>query len=146
MRVVIDTNILINGSTDDYNYGNRIVDAILDGTITAFANKATRNENKLLTRIKIKDQDYLDKLKDFFGKLKIVQTKHPIKIVRDPEDNKLLESAVAAHAEYLVTSDMDLLILGNYEHIKIVRPEEFWNIYEEAQGNRWQNWVDEFMK
>jgi len=43
----------------------------------------------------------------------------------DPDDNRVLECAVAAGSHYIVSGDRDLLSLGQYEGIRIVRVAEF---------------------
>ncbi|MDI6689943.1 MAG: putative toxin-antitoxin system toxin component, PIN family [Actinomycetota bacterium] len=44
---------------------------------------------------------------------------------RDPEDDKFIDVALAAKADYLVTGDKDLLVLKNYRGVKILKPKEF---------------------
>ena len=39
----------------------------------------------------------------------------------DPDDNRILECAVAARSAYIVTGDNDPLRLGSYDGIKIMR-------------------------
>lgn len=46
-------------------------------------------------------------------------------ISADPEDNKFLECAVAADADYIVSGDHHLLKLGEYGGIRIVKASEF---------------------
>ena len=46
-------------------------------------------------------------------------------VCSDPDDDKFLETAVAADADYVVSGDAALLEVKNYERIKIVRPAEF---------------------
>lgn len=46
-------------------------------------------------------------------------------IVIDPDDNRILECAKAAGSDYIVTGDDDLLRLGQYEHIRIVKVSDF---------------------
>ena len=48
-----------------------------------------------------------------------------VSVVRDPEDDMIIASAIAVGADYLVSRDKDLLVLGEHEGIKIVSPEEF---------------------
>jgi putative PIN family toxin of toxin-antitoxin system len=43
----------------------------------------------------------------------------------DPDDNGVLECAVAANSRYIVTGDNDLLRLGSYGGIQIVRVADF---------------------
>jgi putative PIN family toxin of toxin-antitoxin system len=46
-------------------------------------------------------------------------------IERDPKDDKVIACAVAAHADYIVSRDLDLLDLEEYGGIKIISPENF---------------------
>lgn len=46
---------------------------------------------------------------------------------RDPDDIAVLGTAVAAGAHLLITVDKDLLVLGEYQGIAMVKPGEFWN-------------------
>jgi uncharacterized protein len=41
-------------------------------------------------------------------------------IKEDPPDNRILECAVGAGSEYIVSGDKDLLRLGRYDSIKIL--------------------------
>ncbi len=47
---------------------------------------------------------------------------------RDPKDNKFLELAVAANADFIVTGDLDLLILNPFRTISILKSGEFLNL------------------
>lgn len=55
-----------------------------------------------------------------------------VEVRRDPEDNKFLEVAIEARAQYLVTGDKDLLDLKIYRHVRIVRPAAFLKILRRA--------------
>jgi putative PIN family toxin of toxin-antitoxin system len=46
-------------------------------------------------------------------------------IKEDPDDNRILECAVAAGSDFIVTHDKDLLRLGEHGGIKIVRAADF---------------------
>ncbi len=43
----------------------------------------------------------------------------------DPKDNHIIECAVAAKADAIITGDKDLLRMGEYEGIKILPVSEF---------------------
>ncbi len=43
---------------------------------------------------------------------------------RDADDDAILATAVAARADLLVTGDKDLLVLGSYNGIPIVTPDQ----------------------
>jgi len=51
-----------------------------------------------------------------------------VKVVRDPNDDKIVACALAAGAEYIVTRDKDLLSLGEYEGVAMITPEEFLHV------------------
>ena len=43
----------------------------------------------------------------------------------DSDDNKILECAVAAGSDYLVTGDNDILSLGSYGKTRMIKPSDF---------------------
>jgi len=56
-------------------------------------------------------------------------------IKEDPPDNKLLECAVEAKADYLISGDNEhLLFLENFEGIKIINPSEFLKLYQKLKS------------
>ena len=46
-------------------------------------------------------------------------------IKEDPDDNRILECAVEAKSDFIVSSDKDLLRLGNYGDVRMVTAKEF---------------------
>lgn len=146
LKIVIDTNALIDASADFYHFANRIVDLVISGNIEAYANRGTLRENKLLVDEKITDEGYLKKLEYYFDVVKPVETTQHLEIVEeDPQDNKILESAVNCGADFLITSDRHLLKLEKYRGVRIVRPGAFWQIYEEEGEHGWQKWLKSFI-
>lgn len=144
MRIVVDTNVIIDGIKDDYSYEKQILDAVINGEIEAFANHQTISENKLITKKLIEDDSYKQEISLLLTQINLVKNRHQIDIVRDPEDNKILESAVEAGAEFLVTRDNDLLSLGKFNEIEIVTPAEFWNRYKDSGSELWKQWAGFF--
>lgn len=146
LKVVIDTNLLIDGSQDFNNFGNRIIDLVISGNIEAYANKSTLRENKFLAGKKIDDQGYLKKLEYFYEMVRPIELSHHLKVVEDREDDKILESAVAAKADYLITSDQHLLKLEDFHGVRIIRPGAFWQIWEEEGETGWSKWINSFLR
>jgi putative PIN family toxin of toxin-antitoxin system len=145
LKIVLDTNVLIDASEDFYRFANRIIDLVLSGQVEAFANRSTLRENKLLVSEKITDEGYLKKLEYFFDVVKPVETRKRLNVVdEDNQDNKILESAVDCQADFLITSDHHLLKLEKFRGVKIVRPAEFWSRYED-EGEGWLKWVRSFI-
>jgi len=51
-----------------------------------------------------------------------------VSAVRDPKDNMILEAAIEANAQLIVTFDKDLLSLKSYENVQIAHPRmmQYW--------------------
>ena len=138
MKVVLDTNVLINGFKDDYSYEKKIIDAVIAGEIEAYANRQTLRENRLIASQLIDNDEYRHALDDLFAQINWVVNRRQIRVVSDPEDNKILESAVEAKADYLVTSDNHLLSLDEYRGVKIINPAQFWIKYKDEGMDMWK--------
>lgn len=144
MKVVLDTNVIIDGIKDDYSYEKQIIDAVREGEIEAYANHQTLRENRLIMRRLIDNPEYEHEINDLLSQINQVVNRHQINIVRDPEDNKILESAVESGAEYLITRDDDLLSLGNFQNVQIVNPSQFWVRYKDEGNDLWKQWAGFF--
>jgi predicted nucleic acid-binding protein len=49
-------------------------------------------------------------------------------ICRDPDDMRILGISEVTKPDYIVTGDMDLLVLKEFHSIPIITPREFWEI------------------
>ena len=142
MKVVLDTNVLINGFKDEYSYEKKIIDAVIAGEIEAYANRQTLRENKLIANQLIDNDDYRRDLDSLFAQINWVVNRRQIHAVADPEDNKILESAVEAEADFLITSDNELLRLEEYQDVKIINPGQFWAKYKDEGMDLWKQWTN----
>lgn len=61
-------------------------------------------------------------------------TKKISAIPTDESDNRILECAVKAKADFIVSGDKHLVNLTQYEGIKIITPAQFLKILEKASG------------
>ena len=48
-----------------------------------------------------------------------------VKVCRDPNDDYVIATALAAGVSYIVSYDNDLLDLKSYQDVQMIRPEEF---------------------
>ena len=58
-----------------------------------------------------------------------------LNVSRDAKDDMFLATAIAGQADYLVSEDEDLLIIGKYQGVKIVNCRQFADILE-ARGSQ----------
>ncbi len=68
---------------------------------------------------------------DIIGAADVVTIHRLPAVSRDPKDDKFLATARAAQADYLVTEDQDLLVLGEYGGTRIVTARDFLEILGE---------------
>jgi uncharacterized protein len=67
-----------------------------------------------------------DELIRFFALAAIVVTPtETVTFSRDPDDDRLIEAALAADADVIVTGDQDRLTLGRVDQVRILTPRDF---------------------
>lgn len=67
---------------------------------------------------------------DLLARAEVVDIRPIPPVSRDPQDDKFLATAEAAGADYLVSEDQDLLVLGDYRSIRIVDAATFLGLLE----------------
>ncbi|MDR0822595.1 MAG: putative toxin-antitoxin system toxin component, PIN family [Endomicrobium sp.] len=127
MRVVFDTNIFISAF---YFGGNPkiVLDMVTAGIDELFISKEITDEIlSVMTRPKfntdIKYVEYF--IKSIEEISESVMTNGTIAGSRDSDDNKILECALFAKADYIITGDDDLLSLKSFKNVSIVSPNEY---------------------
>lgn len=94
----------------------------------------TETQQRLFTRRHLRERyGYSDEeVAYFISRLRnfvtIVTDLPAVQVVRDPNDDFIIATAIKAKAEYLVARDKDLLTLGTHENILIITPEAFLQI------------------
>lgn len=125
-RVVPDTNILISALF----WRGKPYEVVKGGIEGKYI---------LITSVEILEE-LIDRLKNKFGfpdmelmvyihmllyYFNIVQKTSIVTACRDPKDNKVLETALDGKAGYIVAGDPDLLVLKQFQGIRIVDASEF---------------------
>lgn len=143
MRIVVDTNVLIDGFQDDNSAEARLIDAVRDGELTGIATKKVMSEYRLILSRLIADPEYRRKIEDFLSMLDHTEPEYVDVVLDDQEDMKFVEAAVGGEAEILVTSDRHLLDAGEADGVRIMTPEEAIVRFEEESGTskEWRGFV-----
>ena len=79
----------------------------------------------------VRERDIVDFLKAFNNTVRFVRPSSGIKVVlEDPDDDVILATALAVHADYIVSGDRHLLDIGKFKGTKIVTADEMLKILE----------------
>lgn len=125
MRVVFDTNILIANALKD-GFTREILKLAATGTIDLLTSEPiiSELEEKLRTKFSWEESrinQYTNVIREV---AQIIKPTEKIDVVKnDPDDNKILECAVAGKADLIVSADSDLLKLRNFQGIGIIHPK-----------------------
>lgn len=122
MKVVFDTNIYISALTLPGGRGDQALTRIIDGEDTLAISKPILDELlSVLARKFARDREELARLAVFISNLaEFVESEGAISALSDEPDNRILECAVAANAQRIVTGDRAMLALGEFRGIAIV--------------------------
>ena len=55
-----------------------------------------------------------------------------LNVSRDPDDNRILEAALAGKCEFIITGDTDLMTLKKFKSILILTPSDFLKLLTDA--------------
>ncbi|MEH2355329.1 putative toxin-antitoxin system toxin component, PIN family [Nostoc sp.] len=113
--LVIDTNVLLSAALSPNGTARKALEKVYKEFKIAQSDETYQELNTRIYKPKfdkyISDedrQDFLDIVKKYS---KFIEIKSQINTCRDPDDNKFLELAKDANAEFLITGDQDLLSL-----------------------------------
>jgi len=129
LRVVLDTNVLISGLC----FGGkpaRILEYALTGRIKLFTSAVLIVEFKAVMDAKFPGRqvaimDTLNELSQLWEMVPDAALPRFRHVVADPSDDRVLECAVAAQADFILSGDKHLLTLGSFGKIPILAPGDF---------------------
>jgi len=126
LRVVLDTNIFISAALL-----GRVCEETIKfcrfGKIDVFISKDIINEieEKLRSKFLWRNNQiriFLDSILEFCH---LVEVNDKIVFIKeDPDDDKILECAISAKCDYIISGDRHLIKLGSYKDIEILRPTD----------------------
>ena len=126
-RATADSNIWVSG-LNWYGKPHELLNLARDGKIELAISDAILDEFSRILHHKLEWSD--DRLNSMRAEVatftKRVSSTETLDVVKaDPDDNRILECAVAAGSDVIVTGDAHLLQLGAYRGIKIMKVADF---------------------
>jgi uncharacterized protein len=137
LRIVLDSNVVISG----FLFGGlpaRLLQHAISGAAQCFTSLAILDEIRdVLQRPKfgLSPEQALTFVEELHELCRIVTTRERVRAVpADPDDNAVLECAMEAAANVVVSGDAHLLALRQWKGIRILSPSEAITEIESRQG------------
>jgi putative PIN family toxin of toxin-antitoxin system len=126
LRVVVDTNVFVS----IFQFGGRIeeiLDLALEGAVELYISQPIIDELRGVLHEKFhwsaeRVDDATETLLRF---CRLIDPGEPLRVCRDPDDDRVLECALAAGVEVIVSGDRDLQDLGGFRDTPIMSPRRF---------------------
>lgn len=132
IRVVLDTNVVVSGLLAADGLPAVILDLAMQGKVRAAVSDPIMAElDRVLRRPRfdLEPRKIGSFLALFKSRAKLVYPGRTLDVCRkDPTDNRLLECADAAKAEFLITGDQSHFP-PRHRNTVVVSPREFWEAY-----------------
>jgi putative PIN family toxin of toxin-antitoxin system len=127
IRVVFDTNVIVSA----VGFGGRPLDAFLqafDQNVQLVASEETLAELERVfeyEHLPFTTYEQLQYPAIIRLEAEVTEPKTSLDVVRDSDDDKFIECAIAGDADYIVSGDKDLREVGSYNDIEIMTAAEF---------------------
>ncbi len=128
MRLVVDTNIFVSAALKQASWPAHTVRWIATHGGLLKSEVTEREIFTVLARPRFAPKiapGFLDHVRLILDKAELVTIGETVAVCRDPDDHKFLELAVNGGADAIVSGDADLLILGVFRGIPIIKAAEF---------------------
>jgi putative PIN family toxin of toxin-antitoxin system len=127
VRAVFDTNIFISALAIPGGRAGMALVKIAEGDVQLAISQAIIHEVlDVLARKFDRNPEELSRVAVYLSELaEVVTPRRRLKVLRDEPDNRILECAVTAKDEVIVTGDQAMLALGEYRGIRILSLKDF---------------------
>jgi putative PIN family toxin of toxin-antitoxin system len=134
MRVVLDTNIVVSAYLSPKGtpasiralWIDRVLDVVVSVELLAEYERVLAYDR--IARLHGMDSAQInEEVRSFrqFGIVVTLPSEIPNAIPEDPADNIVIATALAGSAPYIISGDDDLLRLGQFKGIQVLRPAAF---------------------
>jgi uncharacterized protein len=129
VRLVLDTNVLIAAFVARGHCHELLEHVVRAHELFTSAHILEELREKLTGKLRVPAGAADEAVELALSRMRLVEPEPlPEPVCRDPDDDLVLATALAARAHALVTGDGDLLTLKEYRKIGIVSPAAFWRL------------------
>jgi putative PIN family toxin of toxin-antitoxin system len=139
VRVVFDTNIYVSAVGIPGGRAEEAYLGVLRGRFELFTSVPILTEATAVLQSKF---DWVEEeAREFVHVISrvatVVRTTSRLRVIDDEPDNRILECAIDAPADFIVTGDRHLLSLGTYKGVRLIRLADF---LERLAGSERSDW------
>ncbi len=127
MKAVFDSNIFVSALAIPGGQAERAIDLVIDGRVNLCLSREIIHEVLgVLAKKFSKDPEELARTAVFLSDLAdVVAPRKKLKVLKDDPDNRVLECALTAHADVIVTGDRAMLDLEKFRGTRILSLRRF---------------------
>jgi len=141
LKIVLDTNVFVSALINPRGKPAQILNYVFESKVRLFTSPSIIEElervlsyPKLVKRHGLEKQELKKFVSDLLSILSLVEGKKAIEVIaEDPADNNYLSCALDAKADFIVSGDIHLLNLREYEGIQIITPAQFLEMLEKEK-------------
>lgn len=141
MRALYDTTVLASGVVARADPLARVLDAVISGQVELVTSEYILEELRRILETKpyftervppLDRETYLARIRQ--AAILVSPQGTVSGVVADPADDPILDAAVTARVDYLVTGDKRLLAVQEYAGVKIVTARDFFDLLTAEGG------------
>ena len=141
LKIVLDTNVLVSALINPHGKPAQILNYVFENKIRLFTSPSIIEElervlsyPKLVKRHGLVKEELKEFVFDLLSIMSLVEEKETIEVImEDPSDNKYLSCAFNTKADFIVSGDVHLLNLKEYEGIPIITLAQLLEIMEREE-------------
>ena len=133
LKAVLDTNVLVSSLVAEQGPPRRILDAWLEGRYTLVTSLYLIDElvhvlsyPRIAKYLCLEEEELAAILTALLSEAQVTPGQILLPgVTRDPKDDAVVACAREGEADYIVSGDQYLLVLGEYEGIRVIAPRRF---------------------
>ena len=138
-KAVLDTNILVSGILYEAGPQAKLLRLAKLGKFEVFLSVDIVSELRdvlLRPKFNLTEKEVDSAIKELLKFCKIIVPSEKLNVVKaDPDDNAIIEAAMAGKVHFIVSGDRHLLDIKKFRNVKIVNTFEFFKELAEQTGH-----------